>query len=133
MTRQRGGVARLLDVVEGRSAEALRCWIAQREPGRRAAVVAVLDPYRGYAAALRTGLPTAVRVLDAFQVTWLGFAGVDEVRRRIQQEPLAGALRRRRRPELERLAARSTPGAPSCWPTSTPSGSPTDPRKQSTS
>jgi transposase len=62
----RSGVVRLLDVVEGRSAGALSCWIAQREPGWRAAVTAAsLDPYRGYAAALRTGLPEAVRVLDA--------------------------------------------------------------------
>ncbi len=87
LTRRRGGVARLLDVVEGRSAEALSCWITQRDPGWRAAVVAAsLDPYRGYAAALRTGLPAATRVLDAFHVTRLGFAAVDEVRRRIQQE-----------------------------------------------
>jgi hypothetical protein len=87
LTRRRGGVARLLDVVEGRSAEALSCWIAQREPGWRAGVVAAsLDPYRGYAAALRLGLPEAVRVLDAFHVTRLGLAAVDEVRRRIQQE-----------------------------------------------
>ena len=36
--------------------------------------------------ALRTGLPRAVRVLDAFHVTRLGFAAVDDVRRRVQQE-----------------------------------------------
>jgi transposase len=87
LTRRRGGVARLLDVVRGRSAEALSSWIAEREPGWRAAVAAAsLDPYRGYAAALRTGLPTATRVLDAFHVTRLGFTAVDEVRWRIQQE-----------------------------------------------
>jgi transposase len=87
LTRRRGGVARLLDVVEGRSAAALSRWIAQRDPGWRAAVAAAsLDPYRGYASALRTRLPGAVRVLDSFHVTRLGFAAVDEVRRRIQQE-----------------------------------------------
>jgi hypothetical protein len=87
LARRRGGAARLLDVVEGRSAEALSCWITEREPGWRAAVVAASpDPYRGYAAALRTGLPDATRVLDAFHVTRLGFAAVDQVRRRIQQE-----------------------------------------------
>jgi transposase len=64
------GAAQLLDVVESRSAAALSGWIAQREPGWRATVTtASLDPYRGYAAALRTGLPGAVRVLDAFHVT----------------------------------------------------------------
>jgi transposase len=36
--------------------------------------------------ALRTALPHAVRVLDAFHVVRLGFAAVDEVRRRIQRE-----------------------------------------------
>jgi transposase len=108
LTRRRGGVARLLDVVEGRSAEALSCWIAQREPDWRASVLAAsLDPYRGYAAALRTGLPAAVRVLDAFHVTRLGFAAVDEVRRRIQQE-LTGHRGRRDDPlyRIRRLLRR---------------------------
>lgn len=48
--------------------------------------MAALDPYRGYASALRTALPHAVRVLDAFHVVRLGFAAVDDVRRRIQRE-----------------------------------------------
>jgi hypothetical protein len=38
--------------------------------------------------ALRTELPDAVRVLDCFHVVRLGFACVDEVRRRAQQESL---------------------------------------------
>jgi transposase len=86
LTRGRGP-ARLLDVVAGRSASGLVKWMNQREPGWRAAVTtAALDPYRGYALALRAALPHAVRVLDAFHVTRLGFAAVDEVRRRIQRE-----------------------------------------------
>lgn len=44
------------------------------------------NPYRGYASALRAALPGAVRVLDAFHVTRLGVAAVDDVRRRIQRE-----------------------------------------------
>lgn len=48
--------------------------------------MATLDPYRGYASTLRTTLPHAVRVVDAFHVVRLGFAAVDEVRRRIQRE-----------------------------------------------
>ena len=44
-----------------------------------------LDPFRGYGAALSAGLPHAVRVLDAFHVVRLGFAAVDDVRRRVQQ------------------------------------------------
>jgi transposase len=45
-------------------------------------------PFRGYATALTTNLPHAVRVLDAFQVVRLGSAAVDDVRRRRQQETL---------------------------------------------
>jgi transposase len=78
---------RLLDVVEGRSGKCLSGWVSARSPQWRAGVaVAALDPFRGYATALRTHLPAAVRVLDAFHVTRLGFAAVDEVRRRVQQE-----------------------------------------------
>ena len=74
-------------MVEGRSAAALTSWLAGRDTDWRVAVVtAALDPYRGYASALRTQLPGAVRVLDAFHVTRLGFAAVDEVRRRIQRD-----------------------------------------------
>ena len=70
-------------------------------------VAASLDPYRGYAAALRTHLPDAVRVLDAFHVTRLGFAAVDQVRRRIQQE-LTGHRGRRDDPlyRIRRLLRR---------------------------
>jgi transposase len=50
--------------------------------------VAALDPFRGYATALHSQLPGAVRVLDAFHVTRLGLAAVDEVRRRVQQDSL---------------------------------------------
>ena len=48
--------------------------------------MAALDPFRGYATALRTNLPSAVRVLDAFHVVKLGFDAVDQVRRRVQQD-----------------------------------------------
>jgi transposase len=86
LTRGRGP-ARLLDVVADRSASALVNWLAERDPGWRGQITtASLDPYRGYASALRTALPRAVRVLDAFHVVRLGFAAVDEVRRRIQRE-----------------------------------------------
>jgi transposase len=86
LTRGRGP-ARLLDVAEGRSASALLRWADKQDPAWRAGITtAALDPYRGYASALRTALPDAVRVLDAFHVVRLGFAAVDDVRRRIQQE-----------------------------------------------
>src|SRR4051812_7483671 len=79
--------SRLLDVVQGRSGTVLCEWIsAQPQPWRDGISVAALDPFRGYATALRTSLPHATRVLDAFHVTRLGFAAVDDVRRRVQQE-----------------------------------------------
>ena len=83
------GRARLLDVVEGRSGKALCGWISDRDQGWRDGItIAALDPFRGYATALRTGLPQATRVLDAFHVVRLGLDAVDQVRRRIQQETL---------------------------------------------
>ena len=78
---------RLLDVVPGRSGEVLSQWISAQDPDWRDGIaVAALDPFRGYASALRTSLPQAIRVLDAFHVARLGFAAVDDVRRRVQQE-----------------------------------------------
>ncbi len=86
---------RLLDVVEGRSGKCLSDWVSGRpECWRDAITVAALDPFRGYPTALRTSLPGAVRVLDAFHVTRLGFAAVDEVRRRVQQQSLGHRGRR---------------------------------------
>lgn len=79
--------ARLLDVVPGRTAMALSAWVfAQSEAWRANVRAAALDPFRGYATALHTGLPDAVRVLDAFHVVKVGFDAVDQVRRRVQQE-----------------------------------------------
>jgi transposase len=84
-----GGPPRLLDVVEGRSGTALSTWMSARDDAWRAAVrVAALDPFRGYATALRRSLPGAVRVLDAFHVVRLGLDALDQVRRRVQQETL---------------------------------------------
>ena len=100
LTRPGGRPARLLDVIDDRSAYALVSWVNQREATWRAGIhTASLDPYRGYASALRASLPHAVRVLDAFHVTRLGFAAVDDVRRRIQ---------RATRPHLDRRP-RATP------------------------
>jgi transposase len=68
-----GRVARLLDVVDGRSGKALCEWVSARTTAWREQVtVAALDPFRGYATALSTSLPAAVRVLDAFHVTGSG-------------------------------------------------------------
>jgi transposase len=83
------GRARLLDVVEGRSGKALYDWVSGREQTWRDGItVAALDPFRGYATALRTSLPQATRVLDAFHVVRLGLDALDQIRRRVQHETL---------------------------------------------
>ena len=48
--------------------------------------MAALDAFRGYGAALSASLPNAVRVLDPFLVWRLGFAAVDDVRRRVRHD-----------------------------------------------
>jgi transposase len=81
--------ARLLDVVPGRTGTAYAGWLkAQDREFITGIEQASLDPFRGYANAIRDELPDAVPVLDAFHVVKLGTQVVDEVRRRVQQETL---------------------------------------------
>ena len=91
LTRDEHGClhARLLDVVPGRSGNAYASWLqAQTEAFVAGVEHAALDPFRGYANALRDELPDAVAVLDAFHVVKLATQVVDEVRRRVQQRTL---------------------------------------------
>ncbi len=81
--------ARLLDAVTGRSGTAYATWL--KEQGLEFTVEvehAALDPFRGYANAIRDELPDAIAVLDAFHVVKLGSQALDEVRRRVQQQTL---------------------------------------------
>lgn len=81
--------ARLLDVVPGRSGTVYAGWLkAQGEAFLDAVEHAALDPFRGYANAIRDELPDTVAVLDAFHVVKLGTQVIDEVRRRVQQDTL---------------------------------------------
>jgi len=81
--------ARLPDVVPGRSGTAYAGWLKQQDPAFIDGIQhASLDPFRGYANAIRDELPDAVAVLDAFHVVKLGTQVVDEVRRRVQQDTL---------------------------------------------
>jgi transposase len=91
LTRDQDGRlrARLLDVVPGRSGTAYAGWLRRQDRGFIAGIEqASLDPFRGYANAIRDELPDAVPVLDAFHVVKLGTQVVDEVRRRVQQQTL---------------------------------------------
>jgi transposase len=73
----------------GRSGTAYKTWLTSQPDGFADGVEhAALDPFRGYANAIRDELPDAVAVLDAFHVVRLGTAVVDEVRRRVQQHQL---------------------------------------------
>jgi transposase len=109
--------ARLLDVVEGRSGTVLAAWLTEQDPTWRANITtASLDPFRGYATALNSHLPAAVRVLDPFHVVRLALAALDDVRRRVQQaqtghrgrtgDPLYG-IRRVLRRRADRLNTRA--------------------------
>ena len=81
--------ARLLDLVPGRSGRTYADWLNSRGEAFTAGVgVATLDPFRGYANAVRDELEDAVAVLDAFHVVKLGLQAMEETRRRVQQEQL---------------------------------------------
>jgi transposase len=80
---------RLLDVVEGRTAQGVAGWLIARPVPWLAAIDTVtLDPYAGYARGLAEGLPHAELVVDHFHAVRLGNAALDEVRRRVQQDTL---------------------------------------------
>lgn len=94
LTRDADGClrARLLDAVRGRSGKVYADWL--KDQGIEGVDVTVtvehaaLDPFRGYANAIRDELPDAVAVLDAFHVVKLAGQALDEVRRRVQQAVL---------------------------------------------
>lgn len=91
LTRDTNGKvrARLLDLVPGRSGTVFAAWLKDRSACFRDGVqVATLDPFRGYANALRDELAEATPVLDAFHVVKLAGQAMDEVRRRVQQDTL---------------------------------------------
>jgi len=76
-------------VVEGRSGQVVTDWLDERGPDWCAGVsTAALDPFRGYERALRTALPGATVVLDAFHAVRLAQQAIDDVRRRVQHDTL---------------------------------------------
>src|SRR5215208_6632419 len=91
LTRDEHGClqARLLDAVQGRSGKVYADWLTEHGVDVKVTVEhAALDPFRGYANAIRDELPDAVAVLDAFHVVKLTGQALDEVRRRVQQQTL---------------------------------------------
>lgn len=88
MTRHHTGQpARLLDVIPGRSANVLTCWINQQPKAFRDEVeVVTMDGFQGYATAADEALPHATRVMDPFHVVRLAGDKVTACRQRLQRE-----------------------------------------------
>jgi len=81
------GPARLLDMVEGRSKQAVKQWLADRpEPWRQGLKVVAMDGFTGFKTAAAEEVPHAIAVMDPFHVTRLAGEAVDLCRRRVQQE-----------------------------------------------
>ena len=81
------GPARLLDMVEGRSKQAFKTWLTEREASWRDAVeVVAMDGFTGFKTAAAEELPDAVAVMDPFHVARLAGEALDQCRRRVQQD-----------------------------------------------
>jgi transposase len=85
--REGTGPARLLDMVEGRSKQAFKQWLSDREESWRDAVeVVAMDGFTGFKTATAEELPDAVAVMDPFHVVRLAGDALDQCRRRVQQD-----------------------------------------------
>ena len=81
------GPARLLDMVEGRSKQAFKTWLADRPQEWRDGVeVVAMDGFTGFKTAASEELPDAQAVMDPFHVVRLAGDALDECRRRIQRD-----------------------------------------------
>jgi transposase len=80
------GPAQLLDMVEGRSKQAFKTWLAGRPQAWRDAVeVIAMDGFTGFKTATSEELPDVVAVMDPFHVVRLAADALDRCRRRVQQ------------------------------------------------
>ena len=85
--RDRTGPARLLDMVEGRSKQVFKTWLAARPEAWRAGLeVVAMDGFTGFKTATTEELPEAVAVMDPFHVVRLAGDALDRCRRRVQQD-----------------------------------------------
>ncbi len=85
--RDRTGPARLLDMVEGRSKQAFKTWLAARpEDWRTGLEVVAMDGFTGFKTATTEELPEATAVMDPFHVVRLAGDALDRCRRRVQQD-----------------------------------------------
>ncbi|WP_346056983.1 ISL3 family transposase, partial [Amycolatopsis dongchuanensis] len=80
------GPARLLDMIEGRSKQAFKTWLADRpEAWRNHVEVVAMDGFTGFKTATAEELPDAVAVMDPFHVVRLAGDALDRCRHRVQQ------------------------------------------------
>lgn len=80
------GPARLLDMVQGRSKQAFKQWLADRPKSWREGIeVVAMDGFTGFKTATTEELPDAVAVMDPFHVVRLAGDAMDQCRRRVQQ------------------------------------------------
>ena len=85
--RDNTGPASLLDMVEGRSKQAFKTWLAARPKQWRAGVeVVAMDGFTGFKTATTEELPDATAVMDPFHVIRLAGDALDQCRRRVQQD-----------------------------------------------
>lgn len=79
------GPARLLDMVQGRSKQAFKTWLAERPDAWRDRVeVVAMDGFTGFKTAAAEEVPEAVAVMDPFHVVRLAGDALDQCRRRVQ-------------------------------------------------
>ena len=85
--RNKTGPARLLDMLEGRSKEVFKTWLANRPQAWRDRVeVVAMDGFTGFKTAAAEELPGAIAVMDPFHVVRLAGDALDQCRRRVQQD-----------------------------------------------
>lgn len=114
-TLDQSGPARLLDMVEGRSKETFKAWLAARPPAWRAGVeVVAMDGFTGYKTAAAEALPQAVAVMDPFHTVALAGDALDRCRQRVQQQVLGHRAARTIRCSG---SAECCAPAPNCSPT----------------
>ena len=81
------GPARLLDMLQGRSKQAVKQWLAERPAAWRASLeVVAMDGFTGYKTAAAEEVPDAVAVMDPFHVVRLAGDALDLCRRRLQHD-----------------------------------------------
>ncbi|WP_300268538.1 ISL3 family transposase [Microbacterium sp.] len=81
------GPSRLLDMVEGRSKQVLKTWLAARPSNWRDGVdVVAMDGFTGFKSAAAEEIPTATAVMDPFHVVRLAGTALDDCRRRVQRD-----------------------------------------------